>query len=651
MKRSPQSLKKQGNPCLGTSRFPLFLLVLERFKGTLNEETMQHLRVTLIAAIAAVSAFSTQSFSQIRVMCYNTAQFNGDPSAMASVLTEASLDDSHGFATPVSIFLFQEVDEEELSILEKVVGPEYTRATFTDQNDSSWGGAQAMFYLSTQFVEHASSHRDIYTYASRHADRWGLDVIGYNERLYVYSMHLKASTGSTNQETRRAGAENVRDDIMTLPSGAKFIVAGDMNFYSPSEPGYEWFTAEGDGQVIDPLGNGAWSSGTHALKHTQSPLASQNGGLIGGGLDDRFDFQFLSENLIDGGGFDIIDGTYRSFGNDGQHYNDAINDGNNFYFPGDTPRGNMLADLLVEASDHIPVIVDYMVPAKMDWAVSGGGRVIVGADASLSIDIENTAPVTVSDGADVLSVDVELTGDIQLSESLQVEALAPETVQVPIDTSVPHQWNAAIELSPSSLDMDTTPVVSKLNGSVLRHANPSFAFNQDIDWFVHEVSFEKDSGVQSFNVWLFNYAFNGEQSLLDIDNVTTPQPPIMFEGLSTDVVGSIPVLMEFHINTDSVDTGTYEQMLPVSVSDEDLPGETSTISMLTVRVHVDESEACPADIAGENGVVDVNDLLMLIGDWGAADSPADITGPDGNPDGTVNVADLLELIANWGPCF
>ena len=71
--------------------------------------------MTFIAAVVAVCGVSTQAFSQIRVMCYNTAQFNGEPDAMAQVLAKASQDDSHGFATPVSIFLFQEVDEEDQS--------------------------------------------------------------------------------------------------------------------------------------------------------------------------------------------------------------------------------------------------------------------------------------------------------------------------------------------------------------------------------------------------------------------------------------------------------------------------------------------------------------------------------------------------------
>ena len=99
---------------------------------------------------------SAPSSAQIRVVSYNSAQFNGDANAMAEVLLAASNDDSHGFATPVSIFLFQEVDEAELATLQKVVGAGYTLGTFTDQNDSSWGGAQAMFYRSTQFIENTS---------------------------------------------------------------------------------------------------------------------------------------------------------------------------------------------------------------------------------------------------------------------------------------------------------------------------------------------------------------------------------------------------------------------------------------------------------------------------------------------------------------
>ena len=435
--------------------------------------------LTSLGGLLMVLAISASTSAQIRVVSYNSAQFNGDANAMAQVLQAASDDDSHGFAIPVSIYLFQEVDVDELNILQKVVGPNYTMGTFTDQNDSSWGGAQAMFYLATQFVENTALHNDIFTGASRHADRWALNVLGYeNKRIYVYSMHLKASTGSANQEIRRNGAENVRDDITTLPEGSHVIVVGDMNFYSPSEPGYTWFTDAGDGQLIDPLGTGAsWGGGTNALKHTQSPLLDQNGGLIGGGLDDRFDFQFLSPSLLDGGGFDLIDSTYRSLGNDGDHYNQAITAGNNSYFPGDIPRGNVLADALINASDHLPLIADYQVPAALGWDWNpAANRVLVGATSTVDFAIRNDAPVIHTLAADILDVDLVAEGAISGTQSVSIPALSPpEIVALPVDTSVVGNWNGTVTLTSTSPEAQTAPEVVKVNGEVLNHAN-AFVF-------------------------------------------------------------------------------------------------------------------------------------------------------------------------------
>lgn len=586
------------------------------------------------------------SSAQIRVVSYNSAQFNGDPDAMSQVLLEASNDDSHGFAVPVSVFLFQEVDEAELSTLQSIVSAEYTMATFTDQNDSSWGGAQAMFYRSSQFDEDISLHEDIYTGASRHADRWGLDVLGYeNKTLFVYSMHLKSSTGSSNQEIRRQGAENVRDDIVTLPLGSHVIVVGDMNFYSPDEPGYSWFTDAGDGQVIDPLGSGNWSGGSNALKHTQSPLLNQNGGLIGGGLDDRFDFQLISTSLYDGGGFDFIEGTYRSLGNDGNHYNDAINAGNNHYFPGDTARSNALADELIISSDHLPLIVDYQVPAIFGWNLISPSRVIVGANTSVDFTISNDAEVVIQQGADILNVDIEVSGDLTGDTSVSVPALSsPETVSLPINTSALGNWNAAVTLACTSPEAQTTPETVKLAGEVIDHSNASFSFEQDVDWFTYEISFDSGTGIQSFNVWLFNYGYDGEQSLLEIDEVTIPEPPLQFMGISTNTVGSLPALLSFEIDTDSVSSDTYTSFLPISISDEDLPGEQTGISMLTVRVEIVEVSNCEEDF-DNNGQVDIADLLVLIGAWGSSEAAQDL---DGN--GQVGVSDLLILIAAWGFC-
>ena len=62
---------------------------------------------------------------------------------------------------------------------------------------------------------------------------------------------------------------------------------------------------------------------------------------------------------------------------------------------------------------------------------------------------------------------------------------------------------------------------------------------------------------------------------------------------------------------------------------------------------------CPADIApsGGDGLVNINDLLAVINNWGPCppgSCPADIAPPGG--DNTVNVNDLLAVINAWGLC-
>ena len=55
---------------------------------------------------------------------------------------------------------------------------------------------------------------------------------------------------------------------------------------------------------------------------------------------------------------------------------------------------------------------------------------------------------------------------------------------------------------------------------------------------------------------------------------------------------------------------------------------------------------CAADIdASQNGAVDVDDLLVVINQWGASGGTADIT-----VDGDVDVDDLIAVINAWGPC-
>jgi len=55
-------------------------------------------------------------------------------------------------------------------------------------------------------------------------------------------------------------------------------------------------------------------------------------------------------------------------------------------------------------------------------------------------------------------------------------------------------------------------------------------------------------------------------------------------------------------------------------------------------------DTCLGDI-NNDGVVNISDLLAIIGAWGSDDPVADL---DGN--GVVAVGDLLIAIGNWGNC-
>jgi hypothetical protein len=58
---------------------------------------------------------------------------------------------------------------------------------------------------------------------------------------------------------------------------------------------------------------------------------------------------------------------------------------------------------------------------------------------------------------------------------------------------------------------------------------------------------------------------------------------------------------------------------------------------------------CSPDV-DNNGVVNVDDLFVVINAWGPCDDPDDCPADiDGNK--VVNVDDLFAILNNWGPCY
>jgi len=601
------------------------------------------------AALAAAAVVSTAS-SQVRVMNYNIARQQGSANALVAVIAAAHSDNKVGWAKPVDLMFFQEVPSSQVAALQSLVnaaaplGATYLRATYTSNSqEDSASGAQCAFYRVETISEITSGHADIFTGASRACDRWLFSLNGYSSsaaRFYAYSMHLAA--GSSAAATRESGALAVRSNANGLGAGVRAFYVGDFNVYNNGEAAYLAFLASGNGQAFDPLGTGGWGGSSNAIKHTQSPRDIQTG-LVGGGMDDRFDLHLATAQLLDNEGLSIISGTYRAFGNDGQHYNVAISAGGNNYFVGESARSNALAQSLFDASDHVPVLVDYQVPAVMSATMTGvPQRVIQGASVPVTVRVKNVAPVVTPIGADELDYSVTSvaglfgsgSGVAPLAPSEAVTTLQLNTGTVGLAEAQASAWTLSEAAQNSSVDL-----ISEY--TVISRARPSWAAGSIVTTTSIPVSVPQGGAAQDVDVPLHNVAWTTLQSRLDADFVSLPSgAPVSVVAPLPSMIAQFPGTLRLRINPAGLPVGLTSVNGTLLVTDEDVPGEGDGTLLFTVAITVNGS-ANPADLNGDQ-MVNALDLAILLSQWGNPGS-ADLDGS-----GSVDGPDLAQLLGAWG---
>jgi len=248
-------------------------------------------------------------------------------------------------------------------VLEVLEPGAWSGADFTDQSADQ---DIALFYrhdvfsfMSTSLINTAQS------YGTRNVVEWEMEHNASGVQFNVYGVHLKASSGNSNAQQRLDETTALRNYLDDLPTGSHFMVAGDFNIYSnssSSEPAFNMLTgasADNDGRLFDPINRiGNWHNNrSFADVHTQSPRTTQFGGGANGGLDDRFDWIFVSEAVLDETyEINYVDSTYWAVGNDGNHFNGAINDGTN------SSVDDAMANALHNASDHLPLMATFSFP-------------------------------------------------------------------------------------------------------------------------------------------------------------------------------------------------------------------------------------------------------------------------------------------------
>ena len=176
----------------------------------------------------------------------------------------------------------------------------------------------------------------------------------------VFSAHLKASTGSSNENRRWEEAKRLQYYIGQQDKDFRYILAGDLNLYGPNERAYKLLVDSMSVDLDDPVGDWSRDDNSNVLKYTQSTRTDQIGdGGSTGGLDDRFDFILFSDHFTKNDpNLKYLEGSYKVIGNDGNHYNRSIIDGANNSAPAE------IIQSIYYASDHYPVIAKIVYTSK-----------------------------------------------------------------------------------------------------------------------------------------------------------------------------------------------------------------------------------------------------------------------------------------------
>jgi endonuclease/exonuclease/phosphatase family metal-dependent hydrolase len=435
--------------------------------------------------------------------------------------------------------------------------------------------------------------------------------VGYTSTLSefrVYSIHFNAGTEDT--ASRRLECTELRNNLnlsnpVTFPH---FLIGGDTNFYTPSEGGYIRLTesqADNDGRGKDPLTLPAtWhQNAAYALYHTQSTCSSgcpapvpPAGPWSNGGLDDRFDLWLTSYSLQDGEGLDVLGQPYITYGQDGNHYNQAVN-GSGF----NTAVGITIANALFNSSDHLPVIITLQVPAKVA-AVSqlSLGSAIVGGDVEVNLAVGNSALAPADELNYSLVAPAGFTAPAgsfvaNVGAPANLHALTMSTATAGVKTGT---------LTISSDDPDTVSKTVKLSGTVLDHAAAS------LDPAVVQLTDTIDFGTAvssphpDLDACVHNVGWDATQARLEVTGGVITGGAGHFTlvgGFQPAEVAGSPACYTVHFeDAGATPDSTYEATLTFASEDEPLPGTTASPDLVvTLKARVSgEALGAPSDLPG-----------------------------------------------------
>lgn len=426
-------------------------------------------KTLLAVALVALPALAP---AQIRVVSYNTLDkpvSSTDESQFDTIFSAIAATDRNGIAKRVDVLSLQEqrrqlVGGQVLDTSENIATRlNATHGVTSYESRIIGAGTDRISIVFDNSTVELLGYANVGT-EPRPTPRAWFRPVGYRSPdadFFVYGMHLKAGSSASDISRRltatNAILNNAEATVAALGGGeANFMYVGDSNFGGSSESGYQAFTAHGSAQALDPIDLPFWPSAAFAEHMTQSTRTTGNGG-AGGGLDDRFDLQVVTADLLDGEGLSYLGPTstglsslehsHQAFGNDGNTYNTRIN----ATFVGRSQSAAVI-NALHDFSDHLPVVADYQLPAVLGVEVDPVPMILALGEAfSLEVAVANAAGVVAAAGADELDYLLSTSGDLSGAFSGTLEALAADALhEVLFDTSTLGLRSGVLTVSTSS---------------------------------------------------------------------------------------------------------------------------------------------------------------------------------------------------------
>ena len=286
--------------------------------------------------------FASAQTDTLRVMQYNLLNYGNNTGYCTT--TNNNINDKNGYIRTILTAYYPDI----LTVCEmgkstslpndfvnnvlNINGLNYWMTSAGSNTNNSSSLTNCIFYNSTKLTlvgHHAAQTytRDIDVYDFKFKDDDSGEMV-----LTCVIAHLKAGNSSEDANKRKIMAENTMNHLESSYREKNVLIMGDFNLYTSSEPAYQAFinqSAYPNSYFIDPLypyGVGAWNNNSYFEEyHTQSTHKDNDSDChSSGGMDDRFDFILMSENIYGGReGIHYIGGTYNALGNDGLRFNKA----------------------------------------------------------------------------------------------------------------------------------------------------------------------------------------------------------------------------------------------------------------------------------------------------------------------------------------